>query len=338
MAASTTTDAESRKKERVFLEGDDEIRGQKYVCLSFISPDKAMLRNKDMFMISKFLEFFALDYKVRATESFVLGELREIQSVLSDVELQLSNGAGAEDKEELLKKLAADVAKSREKLSRRTTEDLEAHVKANLSDFKESTIQEAYERFMVTNRQKLEDEFHKSVDFQTTLLGLKIRGVYGTNEQAVARAKALHKKDPYFNVYVADVGEWLPWDPNPDDVQDGEYANDQLNKLMQAYRENAAKRDAFFEEEKRQKMADAAAKAEAAKKAQAAAGGAGASVGHASAEIAGTSASTAAVFGEKGKEVEASEIAREVMEGIDADLAIARKAAAASADTITHSN
>lgn len=338
MAASTTTDAESRKKERVFLEGDDEIRGQKYVCLSFISPDKAMLRNKDMFMISKFLEFFALDYKVRATESFVLGELREIQSVLSDVELQLSNGAGAEDKEELLKKLAADVAKSREKLSRRTTEDLEAHVKANLSDFKESTIQEAYERFMVTNRQKLEDEFHKSVDFQTTLLGLKIRGVYATNEQAVARAKALHKKDPYFNVYVADVGEWLPWDPNPDDVQDGEYANDQLNKLMQAYRENAAKRDAFFEEEKRQKMADAAAKAEAAKKAQAAAGGAGASVGHASAEIAGTSASTAAVFGEKGKEVEASEIAREVMEGIDADLAIARKAAAASADTITHSN
>ena len=315
---ASTTDSESRKKERVFLEGDDEIRGQKYVCLSFISPDKAMLRNKDMFMISKFLEFFALDYKVRATESFVLGELREIQSALSDVELALSNGAGVEDKEALLKKLSADVAATRGKLSRRTAEDLEAHVKSNMSDFKESTIQEAYERFMVTNRQKLEDEFHKSVDFQTTLLGLKIRGVYASNEQAVARAKALHKKDPYFSVYVADVGEWLPWDPNPDDVQDGEYANDQLNKLMQAYRENSAKRDAFFEEDKRQKMADAASVAEAAKKAQAGAvGGAG-----------------AAVFGEKGKEIEAAEIAREMMDSAEADLAIARKAAG---ETITHS-
>jgi len=316
MAAVTTG-----KKERVFLEGDDEIRGQKYVCLSFISPDKALLRNKEMFMIHKFLNFYALDYKIRATESFVLGELREIQSVLSDVELKLSNGAGVEDKDALLKDLTADVAKIREKLSRRTAEDLEAHVKANMSDFKESTILEAYERFMVTNRQKLEDEFHKSVDFQTTLLGLKVRGVYATNEQAVARARALSKKDPYFKVYVADVGEWHPWDPHPEEVQDGEYQNDQLNKLMQAYRENAAKRDAFFEEEKRQKMAEAAAAAEAAKKAQA-----------------------AAVFGEKGKEVEASEIARELIESADADLAIARKAAVseagtlreASGETITH--
>jgi hypothetical protein len=307
----------SRKDERVFLEGDDEVRGQKYVCLSFISPDKAMMRNKDTFMTSKFLEFFALDYKVRATESFVLGELREIQRALSDVELELSNGAGVEDKEALLKKLVADVAKARALLARRTADDLEAHVKSNMSDFKESTIHEAYERFMVTNRQKLEDEFHKSVDFKPTLLGLKVRGVYGTNEQAVARAKALSKKDPYFNVYVADVGEWLPWDPHPEEVQDGEYQNDQLNKLMQAYRENAAKRDAFFEEEKRQKMADGAAAAEAAKKAHA-------------------QAPAGAVFGEKGKEVEASDIAREVMEGIDIDLAIARKAAAASGDSITH--
>lgn len=304
----------SSSKERVFLEGDDEIRGQKYVCLSFISPDKAMLRNKEMFMISKFLEFFSLDHKVRATESFILGELREIQNTLSNVELQLSNGAGVENKEALLKQLAVDVAKTREALSRRTTADLEEHVKTNMSDFKESTIQEAYERFMVMNRQKLEDEFHKSVDFKTTIHGLKIRGVYANNEQAVARAKALHKKDPYFNVYVADVGEWLPWDPNPDDVQDGEYANDQLNKLMQAYRENSAKRDAFFEEEKRQKMADAAAAAEAAKKAQ---------------------------FGEKGKEVEAAEIAREVMDSVEADLAIARKGGVSESksdsDTISHS-
>jgi hypothetical protein len=85
----------------------------------------------------------------------------------------------------------------------------------------------------------------------------------------VARAKALNKKDPYFNVYVAEVGQWLPWDPSPEDVPEQEYANENLNKLMQAYKDNAAKKDAFFEEEKRQKIADAAAAVKASKDAKA---------------------------------------------------------------------
>jgi hypothetical protein len=210
--------------------------------------------------------------------------------------------------------MSEKVAKLRERVGQKTAADLEAHVKSNMSDFSESKIVDSYEQYMVVNRQKLEDEFHKANDFQTTLHGLKVRGVYASNEQAVARAKALHKKDPYFNVYVADVGEWLPWDPEPDDVQSQEYANDQLNKLMTAYRENAAKKDAFFEEEKRQKMADAAATASAAKK---------------------------ATFGKKGEEAEAAEVGRAIFDGVDADLAIARKAAAAAeggagAGSITH--
>jgi hypothetical protein len=122
---------------------------------------------------------------------------------------------------------------------------------------------------MIMNRQRLEDEFHKANNFQTTMHGLKVRGVYSSSEQATARAKALNKKDPYFNVYVADVGEWLPWDPEPEEVKDQEYQSDDLNKLMQAYRENASKRDEFFEEEKRQKVEKANAEVRAAKAAKA---------------------------------------------------------------------
>lgn len=302
MAAPSTTE-----ETRVFLESDDEIRGQKYACLSFLTPKKGLLRSKDHFFFSKFLEFYALDYKVRTTETFIMDQLREMQSSLSDIQLELANSTPETSKPV---DMSNKVAKIRERLSQKTAADLEAHVKANMSDFSESKIVDSYEQYMVVNRQKLEDEFHKANDFQTSLHGLKIRGVYATNEQAAARAKALHKKDPYFNVYVADVGEWLPWDPEPDDVQSQEYANDQLNKLMSAYRENAAKKDAFFEEEKRQKLADASAAATAAKK---------------------------ATFGQKGVEVDAAEVGRAIFDGADADLAIARKAAAAAdASSITH--
>ena len=166
---------------------------------------------------------------------------------------------------------------------------------------------------MTLHKTKLEDEFHAANHFQTSMRALKCRGVYGSYEQASARAQQLHKKDPYFNVYVAEMGAWLPWDPEPEEVQDQQYSNDQLNKLMVAYRENATKRDAFFEEEKRQKLAAAAASAKK-KPAE-------------------------AVFGESGKELPAAAVAREVFEGgASGDLVVERKTAEAAAsgqDTIS---
>ena len=241
---------------QVFLEPDDEIRGQKFICLSFLSPEK-VLKNKDQYFFSKFLSFYALDYKVRATESFVMGQLRDVQSVLSDIHLGLENlkTTPVEEMSTVAKDLAAKLAKLREELAKKTAADLESHVKSNMSDFKESSIHEAYEGYMIANRQKLDDDFHKENSFRTTIRGLKCRGTYSTHEQATARAQQLHKKDPYFNVYVAEVGQWLPWDPEPDDVAEQNYGNEQLNTLMKSYRENSTKRDEFFEEEKRQRLA-----------------------------------------------------------------------------------
>ena len=260
-----TTDAE---KPQVFLEPDDEIRGQKFVCLSFLTPDRTLIRDKDLFFFSEFLKHYAVDYKIKASESFIFGQLRDIQNALSEVSLELVN---ADEMDAAGRRaLAERVDKTREAISRKSTADLEAHVKANMSDFMETTINEEFAKFMTMHRQRLDDEFHKASNFRTTVHGLKIRGVYSTHEQAVARAKALHKKDPYFNVYVADIGEWLPWDPDPDQVADSEYANDELNKLMKKYRENQAEKDSFFEEVKRQKMADAAAATKIAKEALAA--------------------------------------------------------------------
>lgn len=308
---------------QAFLEPDDEIRGQKFVCLSFLSPEK-VLKDKHIYFISKFLEFFTLDYKVRATESFVMEQLRVLQEALGNVHMDLENlqfatkvsglnkttvtdlsGAGVEaetppvDVPKALKDLADKLAKTRSDLAQKTASDLDAHVKANMADFRESSIQEAYDRYMVVNRQKLEDEFHKENQFRTTVRGLKVRGVYSTHEQATARAQQLHKKDPNFSVYVAEMGQWLPWDPEPEDVEDQTYGNEQLNTLMRSYRENAAKRDEFFEEEKRKRVAEANAAAASAKK---------------------------ATFGEKGKEVEANQIARDIFEG-SPDLALQRKLA-----------
>jgi hypothetical protein len=320
---SASASAAASEPVQVFLEPDDEIRGQKFVCLSFLRPQAALMKTKEAYMVSKFLDFFALDYKVRATESFVFGQLRELQNTLADVELALDNlrgdvagvtdASGATEAALKIAEQAKAVTALREKLARTSAADMEAHVKANMSDFRESAINEQWDRYMLTNRQKLEDEFHKANGFRSTLHGLKIRGVYPTQDQAAARAKALNKKDPAFDIYVAEMGAWLPWDFDASEIEDQEYGNDQLNKLMQAYRENAAKRDAFFEEEKRQKLAEAAAAAKGSKGADASA-----------------VVTKPAVFGAAGAEAPATELGREIFDGAVADLAIARKAAASA--------
>jgi hypothetical protein len=142
----------------------------------------------------------------------------------------------------------------RASLTKATASDLEAHVKAEMSDFKDTKIQEAYETFLFKQKKRLEDEFFAKNEFRTTVQGLKIRGSYDTYAEATHRAKSLQKIDPSFNVFVGQVGFWLPWDPEPADVADQEYADDQLNQLMRKYKENESQRDEFYAEEKQNRI------------------------------------------------------------------------------------
>jgi len=82
--------------------------------------------------------------------------------------------------------------------------------------------------------------------------GLKIRGVYSRREEANKRAEYLQKIDPDFNVFVGEVGKWLPWDPNPESVEDHVYREKELNTLMQEYKKNLVRAKEVEAERKRQ--------------------------------------------------------------------------------------
>lgn len=247
----------AEEKKEVYLEADKEIPGQHYCCLSFISPQK-VLKNKDVYFFSEFLKDYEIQYKIKATESFVMAEAAKVQEAGSRVQDILENLVlkSPELASDLSGSLAA-VKEIRAGLTRGLGEDLEAHVKSNMSDFKTSVIEEAYETFLYKQKKRLEEEFFAKNEFRTTVQGLKVRGVYDTYAEATARAKTLQKLDPSFNVYVGQVGFWLPWDPEPHDVADQEYADDQLNTLMKKYKENESQRDEFFAKTKTEKLSGA---------------------------------------------------------------------------------
>jgi uncharacterized protein YjcR len=96
----------------------------------------------------------------------------------------------------------------------------------------------------------IEERFHEAENFQTSVRGVKIRGVYNTIKEAQIRAKVLQRMDPSFHIFVGQVGYWLPWDPTADKIENQEYQNGQLNEIVKKYKANEAKRDEFFEQQK----------------------------------------------------------------------------------------
>ena len=100
----------------------------------------------------------------------------------------------------------------------------------------------------------LETEFHELSDFKTSMRGLKVRGVYDSHKEASVRAQVLRRKDPSFNVFIGQVGYWLPWDPECETVPEQEYQESQLNDLVKNYKDNLDNRDVLYEQEKNDRI------------------------------------------------------------------------------------
>ena len=108
-------------------------------------------------------------------------------------------------------------------------------------------LDEQYKFSKTLNSQDVENEFHKDNNFQTTISGVKVRGVFDTLDQAKNRSTLLHKNDKNHNIFIGQVGCWCPFAPNPSDLEDQEYSETQLNTLMKEYKKNQENKDEVFE-------------------------------------------------------------------------------------------
>ena len=112
-----------------------------------------------------------------------------------------------------------------------------------------NNFEDEYENFCFKNRENLEKTFNENNDYKCSTRGVKIRGTYESYKEAELRAKVLQKLNNSHNVFVGQVGYWLPWDPNADSIADQEYSEAELNELMKSYKENQEKRDLHYKEQ-----------------------------------------------------------------------------------------
>ena len=153
---------------------------------------------------------------------------------------------------EIIKKCSDEVKNN---IQKDMIDKLKLELKYTYDEFKSK-----YDDFKYKFNDELNSAFERVSDKKTSVRGVKVRGVYDSYGQAEKRAKELQRTDRSFHVFVGQVGYWLPWDPNADQVQEEEYLESELNNLMGEYKKNEINRDIFYEEQKREKLKDAAKK------------------------------------------------------------------------------
>jgi hypothetical protein len=198
----TKEESEENTKYIDLLDEDKPISGQKYACLSFISPEDH-IKNKNLFYFEKFLKNF--EFK-KTFEKYI----------------------------QFLNFIAYKYNVDFDKL----TKDMEEFVEEEKSNLFLTTLDDEYKSYIDAKEEDLEKEYNQLHEFQTNTRGLKVRGVFGSQEEAELRCKMLRQEDPNHDVYVGPVGMWMPFHPEAYKTGRVEYLEKELNELMAKKKEN----------------------------------------------------------------------------------------------------
>jgi hypothetical protein len=205
------------------LEEDKPISGQKFVCVSFCSPEK-ILKEKQIFYFEEFLKKWDFNKSMEKFIQFVNFVAYKYNVSFDDV-----------------------------------SNDLKEFVKEEREILINSSMDDDFKTYIDNNEEELQKQFDITHNFQTNTRGLKIRGSYPTQEEAELRCKMLREIDPNHDVYVGPVGMWMPWDPEAYKTGRVEYMEEELNQLMSEKTKNESNAKSAFEQrvkESKQKAID----------------------------------------------------------------------------------
>jgi len=193
------------------LDEDKPIAEQKFACLSFVSPEKE-IKQKELFLFEQFTKQYAFNKTA---------ELLTKYSNFLSFKYNLNNEEVAED----LKQFA---------------ESEKEDMQVNITD--------DYKQFIDKNESSLDEQYGKEQGFQTTVRGIKVRGVFPTQQEAELRCKMLREVDPNHDVYVGPVGIWVPFHPDAYKTGKVEFLEKELNELMHEKHKNEEKAKVAFDQ------------------------------------------------------------------------------------------
>ena len=208
----TLSDGSVNPKYVDLLDEDMPVAGQKFVCISFISPEK-ILQKRETYLFDQFVKQWDFSKSMRKYYDFLNFISYKYNMKIDD----LANDFNEFVKEE----------------------------ETNLRSL--STAEDDWKDFLDKNEERLNEKFSRDHAFQTSVRGIKIRGAFNTQEEAEMRCKKLREADPNHDIFVGPVGSWMPWDPDAYKTGRVEFMEEELNQLHQEKVKNEAKAREEFE-------------------------------------------------------------------------------------------
>jgi hypothetical protein len=193
------------------LDEDRPISGQKFSCISFISPEN-IIKQKNLFFFEQFLKQFDFNKSMSKCTDFI--NFISYKYKLNSEDLH---------------------------------SDFKEFVESEGEQLRNNSIEDDYKNFVELNEEKISNKFNEEHNFQTNVRGIKIRGSFPTQQEAELRAKMLRESDPTHDIFVGPVGVWMPWDPDAYKTGNVQYMNDELNELMSQKHANELKAKNFFD-------------------------------------------------------------------------------------------
>jgi len=190
---------------------DVPIAGQKFACMSFISPEN-ILKKRELYLFDQFIKQW--DFTKSMSKYF-----------------------------DFLNFVAYKYNLKIEQLST----DFNEFVKEEDSKLKADSVEDDYKTFIDKHGDQLNTQFSREHAFQTSVRGLKLRGVFSTQEEAELRCKKLREIDPNHDIFVGPVGMWIPWDPDAYKTGRVEFMEEELNQLHQEKMKNEERAKREFE-------------------------------------------------------------------------------------------
>ena len=190
---------------------DTPLAGQKFACMSFVSPEK-ILKKRETFLFDQFVKQW--DFTKSMSKYF-----------------------------DFLNFLAYKYSLKIDEISA----DFNEFVKEEENRLRQATVEDDYKTFLDKQEDSLNETFNREHAFQTSVRGLKIRGVYPTQDEAEMRCKKLRELDPNHDIYVGPVGMWIPWDPDAYKTGRVEFMEEELNQLHKEKIKNEERAKQDFE-------------------------------------------------------------------------------------------
>jgi hypothetical protein len=195
---------------------DPPIAGQKFACISFVSPEKT-LKKREVYLFDQFIKQWEFSKSMERYFDFV-------HFIAYKYNLKVET----------------------------LIDDFNDFVKEETDKLKKSGIEDDYKNFMDKQEEKLNEQFNREHAFQTSVRGLKIRGVFPSQEEAEMKCKKLREQDPNHDIFVGPVGIWVPWDPDAYKTGRVEHLEEELNALHKEKLKNEELAKKEFEERVRE--------------------------------------------------------------------------------------